>query len=44
MARSIEAGAQRPPALMASMRAMAAGEQAASQSPPSEARPFCGAK
>ena len=29
---------------MRSMRSMAAGEQQASQSPPSEAKHFCGAK
>ena len=42
--RSKNAGTQRSLAAMRSMRSIARGEQAASQSPPSEARHFCGAK
>ena len=42
--RSIDAGIQRSPPAMRSMRSTAAGEQAAIQSPPSEAKHFWGAK
>ena len=38
------AGCQRPDAPMPSMRAIAAGEQSANHSPPSEPNVFCGAK
>ena len=42
--RSIDAGIQRSPVAMRSMRSMAAGDTAAIHRPPSEARHFCGAK
>ncbi len=44
MPRSIEAGTHRSDAAMRSMRSTALGDTAASQSPPSEARHFWGAK
>ncbi len=37
-------GTQRSPASIRAARSIAAGEAAASQSPPSEANDFCGAK
>ena len=39
-----DAGIQRPQALISSARAIAAGDMSANQSPPSEAKHFCGAK
>ncbi len=42
--RSIDAGIQRSPVAMRSMRSIAAGDTAAIHRPPSEARHFCGAK
>ena len=44
MPRSSDAGRQRSLAAIRSMRSTAAGEQAASHSPPSLAKHFCGAK
>ena len=44
MPRSIEAGRQRSLAAIRSMRSTAAGEHAATHSPPSLAKHFCGAK
>ena len=44
MVRSKNAGIQRPPALIFSARAIAAGLMSASQRPPSDAKDFCGAK
>jgi hypothetical protein len=42
--RSSDAGRQRSEAARRSMRSTAAGEQAATHNPPSEAKHFCGAK
>ena len=39
-----KSGTQRPVAVISSTRARAAGEKAASQSPPSAAKHFCGPK
>ena len=39
-----KSGTQRPEAVTSSTRARAAGENSASQRPPSEAKDFCGAK
>jgi hypothetical protein len=44
VARSKKSGIQRPLPAISSTRARAAGERIASQSPPSEAKDFCGAK
>ncbi len=44
MPRSSDAGRQRSPAAIRSMRSTAAAEQAAIHSPPSLAKHFCGAK
>ena len=42
--RLSEGGTHRSPAPMRAMRSTAAGEHRASQSPPSDANAFCGAK
>ncbi len=44
VSRFSESGIQRPEPAISSMRSCAAGLSSASQSPPSEAKHFCGAK